>query len=307
MQGYKKILYVIMDLKVPEGMDQAFEFAKANGAHLNILILHTPFPTGMQFLEKNYGAELEQELKGKLAEYGLEDRSSVSYESQKPFFVTIIQAAMREGCDLVIKDAENPGLIKKKRRGLKSLDMSLLRKCPCPVWLQKTSVSESSPLIVTAVDASEDAEMDPDLNIRLLAIGASLSRIFGARYHVVSAWEFEYEGFARNAPFARVSDEKVDEMIETERMHHYAMLEDIIKKAPDLPEHEVVQERGAAQDVIPDYAEREKADIVVMGTVARTGIPGFMIGNTAENILQDLECSMFTAKPADFETPVKIK
>lgn len=44
---------------------------------------------------------------------------------------------------------------------------------------------------------------------------------------------------------------------------------------------------------------------MVMGTVARTGISGFFIGNTAEKILRNVNCSVLTVKPDSFETPVK--
>ncbi len=49
-----------------------------------------------------------------------------------------------------------------------------------------------------------------------------------------------------------------------------------------------------------------KADIVVMGTVARTGISGFIIGNTAEAILSQIECSVVAVKPSGFVTPVRL-
>ena len=42
-----------------------------------------------------------------------------------------------------------------------------------------------------------------------------------------------------------------------------------------------------------------------MGTVGRTGIPGFFIGNTAEGILTQVNCSVLTVKPVGFESPVK--
>jgi nucleotide-binding universal stress UspA family protein len=41
-----------------------------------------------------------------------------------------------------------------------------------------------------------------------------------------------------------------------------------------------------------------------MGTVARTSIPGFFIGNTAEAILEQIDCSVLAVKPDGFETPV---
>jgi nucleotide-binding universal stress UspA family protein len=39
-----------------------------------------------------------------------------------------------------------------------------------------------------------------------------------------------------------------------------------------------------AQKAIPALAKLIKADLVVMGSVGRTGVPGFIMGNTAEMI-----------------------
>ena len=47
-------------------------------------------------------------------------------------------------------------------------------------------------------------------------------------------------------------------------------------------------------------------DLVVMGTVSRTGIPGLLIGDTAEVILNNLECSVLAVKPTGFVTPVTL-
>jgi nucleotide-binding universal stress UspA family protein len=44
---------------------------------------------------------------------------------------------------------------------------------------------------------------------------------------------------------------------------------------------------------------RQKHDLVIMGTVCRTGVAGFFIGNTAENVLQQVDCSVLTVKPEE--------
>jgi nucleotide-binding universal stress UspA family protein len=44
-----------------------------------------------------------------------------------------------------------------------------------------------------------------------------------------------------------------------------------------------------------------------MGTVARTGISGFLMGNTAETILNQIDCSVLAIKPPDFQTPVTLQ
>jgi len=51
--------------------------------------------------------------------------------------------------------------------------------------------------------------------------------------------------------------------------------------------------------------DETKIDILIMGTVARTGISGFIIGNTAENILQKIDCSLLALKPQGLVSPVK--
>ena len=40
--------------------------------------------------------------------------------------------------------------------------------------------------------------------------------------------------------------------------------------------------------------------LIVMGTVARTGITGIFIGNTAERVLSRLPCDVLVVKPGDF-------
>jgi len=59
--------------------------------------------------------------------------------------------------------------------------------------------------------------------------------------------------------------------------------------------------------VITDLAAKKRVDLIVMGTVCRTGIAGFFIGNTAENVLQRVDCSMLTVKPEGFISPIGLK
>jgi len=50
---------------------------------------------------------------------------------------------------------------------------------------------------------------------------------------------------------------------------------------------------------------KRSVDLIVMGTVGRTGIPGLFIGNTAETVLRQVDCSVLTVKPWGFVTPVR--
>jgi nucleotide-binding universal stress UspA family protein len=43
---------------------------------------------------------------------------------------------------------------------------------------------------------------------------------------------------------------------------------------------------------------------LVMGTIARTGLSGMIIGNTAEQVLGLIQTSVIAVKPEGFESPV---
>jgi nucleotide-binding universal stress UspA family protein len=47
-------------------------------------------------------------------------------------------------------------------------------------------------------------------------------------------------------------------------------------------------------------------DVVVMGSVGRSGIPGLLIGNKAEKILTTINCTVLTVKPDGFVSPITI-
>ena len=63
---------------------------------------------------------------------------------------------------------------------------------------------------------------------------------------------------------------------------------------------------GPAEHVIPDLVKQQSIDLIVMGTIARTGIPGILIGNTAERLLERVECSLMAIKPEGYRSPVTL-
>ena len=64
--------------------------------------------------------------------------------------------------------------------------------------------------------------------------------------------------------------------------------------------------KGEAGRVIPEVAAKNEADLIIMRTLSRSGVAGFLIGNTAEKILHRVDCSVLAVKPDDFVTPVKV-
>ena len=55
---------------------------------------------------------------------------------------------------------------------------------------------------------------------------------------------------------------------------------------------------------IVDFIKRDDFDLIVMGTLARTGISGILIGNAPEKIINGIKCSPLAIKPNGFVSPI---
>jgi len=226
-------------------------------------------------------------------------------------FLEVIRSVLRNEYDLVIKAAENPDFMK---RLFGSVDMHLLRKCPCPVWLMKPPEKSKYNRVLAAVDfnplqaiASERA-----LNNEILDRAASFGLFDAASLHLVHAWE----AFAEKAMLAHgdISSESVPAHVQQQYLIHQKELYSLGEALRDRIGIDAYNKlspsfhlpKGPAKKVITPLAAELQADIVVMGTVARTGISGLIIGNTAEAILGQLTCSVLAIKPPGFKTLVKL-
>jgi nucleotide-binding universal stress UspA family protein len=154
---------------------------------------------------------------------------------------------------------------------------------------------------------------EDDFNREILELATSLALSDFASLHIVHAWEAHAEKtmLSRGGMSPVGLSNYVEREHERHRKELYRQVEqlrpwigrmayDYLSPSFHLPE-------GLAQKVIPPLAAELHADIVVMGTVARTGISGLIIGNTAEAILDQLTFSVLTIKPPGFKTPVKIE
>jgi nucleotide-binding universal stress UspA family protein len=134
-------------------------------------------------------------------------------------------------------------------------------------------------------------------------LAASLAKQDGAELHVVHAWTVFGETILRGR--ARVSEVEIREFVRREADRHRRMLDALLATHTDgTAEVHIV--KGNADWVIPRIAKVKRIDLLVMGTVCRTGISGFLIGNTAEKVLADVDCSVLTVKPEGFQSPVKL-
>ena len=219
-------------------------------------------------------------------------------------FMEIIREVLTGKYDLLMKPAEGRGGLSRLLFG--STDLNLLRKCPCPVWIMKPSQRKQFSRVLAAVDPDPGIEANPELNKLIMDLATSLAARENSELHIVHAWSVPYERLMRSGR-ARVSTAYVKRFVRETRIAHKTWLDELTAEY-DLAElgAKVHLLKGDPGDVIPALAKKKRVELVVIGTVARTGIPGFLIGNTAENTLAELDCSVLAVKPKAFRTTIRV-
>jgi len=227
-------------------------------------------------------------------------------------FLEIIREVLRNRHDVVIKAADKGGLI---TRVFGSTDMHLLRKSPCPVWLHKHGHDKPYHRILVAVDfdAFSDMERGSSLNRDIMDLAVSLAHREHSELYVGHAW-YPQSAELLQTRASGLTEDEINEYINETRACNERRLDELMGSAETWVGKDVWREikpqtrlvKGLARRVIPDLAEELQAELIVMGTIRHAGIAGILIGNTAETILNRIDCSVLAIKPEGFVTPVTI-
>ena len=312
MQRFKKILLALE----PEPEDltallRAIALARQNRASLHVLVVleHLPLeelPLGTRTLigildhdklrdmiARRQWTRLQNALSS-LSTGDLDVSTSVEW-SHTPF-LTIVHRVLRQGHDLLIKAAEQ---VTGPRAVLfHPTDRHLMRKCPCPVWMMRPERHATYRRILAAVDPFPDDEINNELNRQILELASSQAVRDEAELHLVHAYHI---GSKALLP----TDFDVEEYRKAVAAQRRERLETLLA-GYSIPGQRIHIEGGLPGEVIPAVASRERIDLIVMGTLARVGIPGLFIGNTAERTLDHVECDILAVKPKGFVTPVRL-
>lgn len=214
-------------------------------------------------------------------------------------FIAVIQKVLRDKHDLVIKGGA-------QSRGIDQLSMRLIRKCPCAVWIIRSTHSGEFKRIMAAVDVSSTHEETKQLNTKIVELAFSLAQREQGEAYCTHAWLLEHESMMRGPRF-NVDDEEIEEFkVEMHSARRNALLNLIDQSNTPISDDNIRIVEGKTVDVIEEELEELKIDVLVIGTVARSGIQGLLIGNTVETILNKLGCTVLAVKPEGFISPVTL-
>jgi universal stress protein E len=203
-------------------------------------------------------------------------------------FEAIVQTVTEHGYDLVIKGTHDHDVLKSMI--FTPTDWHILRKCPCPVLLVKEHAWPEQGNILAAVNAGSEKAHHRALNQIIIRQAKAMAAMLNAKVHLVNAYPGTPIHVAIEIPeFNPV--EYNDSM-----RHHHVEAANALAGQFDITSDAVHVQEGMPEDVIPRIARELDAEMVLIGTIGRTGLSAAIIGNTAEHVIDRLDCDVLALK-----------
>lgn len=246
--------------------------AGVTDAHLHLLVCD----------EKHEHSALLSLLKAGLQEDGYSVSTEQAWHDN--IHKTIIRVQQSESCKLVIKQHYPDSPLKKAL--LTPEDWKLLRLCPAAVLLVKTATPWTDGVILAAIDVGNLDNEHKALHAAIVDHGFDIASLAKGQLHVISA---------HPSPMLSAAD-PVFQLKETIEARYREQCK-AFQAEFDIDDSRLHIEEGPADVLIPHAAHKLRAAVTIIGTVARTGISGALIGNTAEVVLDALESDVLVLKP----------
>lgn len=296
------------DADVPHHVRRAFTLAEATRCPIELLSVLPEAKAGWFVSEDEarrqsaenrdaasaYLQQLAQRHGGQ-SERGAQVETSVAHGDA---WLEIMKAAGPDGRGLIVcaTRAHNP--ISRVLFG--STGMKLLRYAPGPVWLVHPQRDQDDMFDVLGTsDLSEQGQ-------RVIEVSVDVARILTARLHLLSVAENGCERLSTSLSADSAERERIYREAEAECERR--LQEQVAQTDYRTLEHGVMLHAatGDADTAILEAVDNLKTNLVVIGTRARGGAAGMVLGNTAERLLTSLPCSVLAIKPEGFECPVSL-
>jgi nucleotide-binding universal stress UspA family protein len=219
------------------------------------------------------------------------DKVQIKVLEGRPIDV-LVNESLAGSHDLILKDADSDS----EDLYFGSLDLRLLRLAPIAVWIADSTVPAKTRRILVAVDPHV-REDEMQMNQQVIRLASILARQDSAELYVVSAWYMPMAAMEEGGDdFKRYTDAKT-----RVRRRAWENVEQVVNTSLlRVPPDRVLFENGLPSDMIVSAVRDIQPDLLVMGTVVHRGVPGLWIGNTAEEVSRQVQCSVLAIKPKDF-------
>lgn len=309
MKRFKNILAVVDPaLDADEALERAARLAVENEARLSaIACLDESLPRGeSDVFRQAIVAGMTDRLAAIAApirERGIQVEIRIVFGEP---FLEIIRRVLRGRYDLVVKLANRGGLESPLSFG--STDLHLMRKCPCPVWIINADPSKTGQGVLACVDVVSDDDRDNEVATTIMELATSLAALGQSSCHVVHAWSSPLEQIWADSPWLQIDPKELDELAVLAEERHSSRFHELVDRfRPLVGDFGAHLRKGDPAAVIIETARELNVEVVVLSTIGRSGIAGLFIGNTAETVLPQVNCSVLAIKPKGFVSPVTVE
>ena len=277
-------------------LEQARWIALVTGARVSVLhVIHDDECWNHEAQNFVAAADSSRDDQHAPVERAVEELRAAGVQAQVEFIretpgLAIIQYVLRTGADLVIVGKRVARSHDERKLG--SVSYNLVRDCPCVVSVVKPSGRTRPECVVAATDRSAVGE-------RVVDVAAGLASAAGASLHVIHAIQLGMQTQMGGG-------EAIEAFIRSERDDLRAEVGEQLQGADYRGEWEIHAGQNSPARAVLEAEKRLAPDVVVLGTISRAGIPGLLVGNTAERLLGILDCSLVVVKPDDFVCPVTL-
>lgn len=309
MQKFERILFAsTCQADELPALRQALSIARNNSARLEALLVRPELPQEFAHHAQGYDDYLATRFRAQCEQAARElawvsEPVPITVQSGAESAKVIIRYASSARVDLLIKTAESTN----EDQGFDVVDMELLRYFPTALWLSRPIAAHRDQIrVAVAIDPETTDAVAKKLSLRLLRLARALADDGDGKLRIIACWEYELEGFLRRNSWVSLPAEDISSSVLRAADLSRSKLNRLVADAEITGAQEIYHLRGRPGELIPHFTAEQRIDILVMGTVARSGIPGVLFGNTAEKIVQKLNCSLLAVKPDSFVTPIKI-
>lgn len=208
-----------------------------------------------------------------------------------PTSSTVLDYCEKTDADLIIRVSK--GAHSKEAGHLGRTSKNILRKCDCAVWLMHQQTKPVSENIVACIDTESNEPVELEFGDKILQTAEFLLSKGHGVLSIVHVWELWNEKMVKSRISAGEFEQWKGHCEDAERKQ---LNEFLGRHSRSTDDHNVFLFNGDPSKVIPEFAKDVSADVVVLGTVGRTGFTGFLIGNTAERIFERVDCDVLALK-----------
>jgi len=188
---------------------------------------------------------------------------------------SVVRAVKKSNCDLAIKSSYQHS--RARRFFSKTSDYYLMHHCACPILFTHQAQEWKSDRILACLDLESDDPHHARLNHEIMRNAVAFAEIIGMDLYLACAYREVLNGDQLGLA-----------------NHRGGITREQVGKFYGLAAERIILRQGDTVEALRSICGEVDPSVVFIGSLARTGIKGRLIGNTAEKLLDIVNGDLLT-------------